>query len=117
MADPAASRDLSSTLLTIGQNIVTAINNLATAFAGPSPKLNGNITLAAAATTVVAQAGVKAGALVLLIPTNAAAGTLMGSAKALYISATTPGVGFTVATASGVAVGTETFSYLVFNIN
>lgn len=92
-----------------GQDIITAINDLqARAF--------GSFTLAAAATTTVAQAAVKANGVVLPIPTNAAAATLMGSAKSLYLSSISPGVSFTFATGNAsAAVGTETFSYVVLN--
>lgn len=72
----------------------------------------GTFTLGAAISTVVANVNVTAACTVLLTPTNAAAATLQGSAKALYISARTAGASFTVATASGVAAaGTETFAY------
>lgn len=75
---------------------------------------SGTFTAAAAATTVVTQAAITASSKVFLQATNAAAGTLMGGTRSLYISALTPGVSFTVATASGVAAaGTETFNYVV----
>lgn len=74
----------------------------------------GTFTLAAAATTTVNQAAVQSNSNISLTSTNAAAGTLMGSAKALYISAISPGVSFTVATANAAAAaGTETFSYTI----
>ncbi len=77
--------------------------------------VTGSFTMAAAATTTVAQPAVKATSVVQLQATNASAGTLMGSAKALYVSVLNPGVGFTVATASGGnAAGTETMQYSVF---
>jgi len=80
------------------------------------PRVTGSFTLAAAATTTVTQPAIKATSIVLLMPSNAAAATLMGSAKALYVSALAPGASFTVATASGAgAAGTETFSYVVSN--
>ena len=80
------------------------------------PRVVGTFTLAASATTVVTQPAIKSTSIVLLSPTNAAAGTLMGGAKSLYISALTPGTSFTVATASAAsAAGTETFQYGVFN--
>jgi len=76
----------------------------------------GTFTLAAAATTVVPNTFVKANSVIIPFPTNAAAGTLQGSAKSLYISATTAGVSFTVATASAAnAAGTETFAFLILN--
>ena len=72
--------------------------------------------MAAAATTPVTQPAITASSKVLLEPTNAAAATLMGSVKSLYVSALTAGTGFTVATASGGnAAGTETFNYIVSN--
>lgn len=76
----------------------------------------GSFTLGAAATTVVPNTQVTATSLPILIETNAAAGTLQGSNKHLYISARNPGVSFTVATASAAAAaGTETFSYILVN--
>ena len=74
----------------------------------------GSFTLGAAATTVVANVDVTATCTILLTPTNAAAATLQGSAKCLYISARTAGASFTVATASAAAAaGTETFNYRI----
>ena len=78
------------------------------------PRTFGTFTLAAAATTVVPQPAVKANSLIVLTAANASAGTLQGSAKHLYISAISPGVSFTVATAAGTnAAGTEIFSYAI----
>jgi hypothetical protein len=74
----------------------------------------GSFTLAAAATTVVANTNVNGASKIILMPTNAAAATLMSSSKALYVSARTFKTSFTVATADGVAAaGTETFEYWV----
>lgn len=68
----------------------------------------------AAATTVVANAGVQATTQVLLIPTNAAAATLIGSNESPYVSARSVGVSFTLSTAAGTAAaGTETFTYVL----
>ncbi len=107
-----------SQVLTILQQGVVAINQLATNLLNTWPRITGTFTLAAAASTVVTQPGVKATSVVVLTPTNAAAGTVMGSAKALYVPVASyvPGTSFTVFTASGGnAAGTETFSYAVFN--
>jgi hypothetical protein len=105
-----------SLLITIAQNIVTAINGLTSAVMNVWPRITGTFTLTATATFTVTQPGIKATSVVMLSPTNAAAGTLMGSAKSLYVSALAPGASFTVATASGAAAtGTETFNYAVFN--
>ena len=77
----------------------------------------GTFTLGVAATATILDANVKANSFISCFPTNAAAGTLMGSAKSLYISNRTAGVSFAVATASGVAAaGTETFTYIIANI-
>jgi len=74
----------------------------------------GSFTMAAAATTTVSQAGVQANSSIVLSPTNAAAATLVGGAHSPYVSAISPGVSFTVATADGgAAAGTETFQYLI----
>lgn len=100
-------------------DIVTQLQNIARLFSALIKQLGGqniygSFTLAAAATTTVAQTGVKANSIIQLTPTDASAGTLQGSAKALYVSSISAGTSFTVATASGGnAVGTETFSYVV----
>jgi hypothetical protein len=75
----------------------------------------GSFTMAAAATKVVADTNVAANSVILLTPTNAAAGTLQQSTETLYISSISAGVSFTVATAdAGSAAGTETFQYLIY---
>jgi hypothetical protein len=76
--------------------------------------LTGTFTMAAAASMVITNANTLAGAQITLIPTNAAAAVLMGSAKFLYATATTPGTSFTVQTANAAAAaGTETFAYRI----
>ena len=76
----------------------------------------GSFTMAAAATKTVTDANVTAASKVIAVPTNAAAGTLQGGAKHLYLSAIVAGTSFTFATASGVAAGgTETFDYVIIN--
>jgi hypothetical protein len=74
---------------------------------------SGTFTCAAAATTVVTESRIRgATSRVILVPTNAAAATLMSNPASLYVSAVTGSTSFTVATASGgVAAGTETFWY------
>ncbi len=76
----------------------------------------GTFTCAASGTTTVTNASVATNSIILLMPTNAAAGTLQGSAKSLYVSARTAGTSFAVTTASGAAAaGTETWAYLIAN--
>lgn len=80
------------------------------------PRITGTFTLAAAATTTVPQTATQSTSLITFTPLNASAATLMGSAKALYVSARTQGASFTVATASGAsAAGGEIFSYALQN--
>ena len=74
----------------------------------------GSFTLGATINTVVANVNATAASVILIIPTNAAAATLMGSVKSLYVSTKTAGVSFTVTTANGVAAaGTENFDYWI----
>lgn len=94
------------------QGIVSQLSALVQAFNGRVAF--GTFTLAAAATTVIPTTAVKGDSNISWTPTNAAAGTLMGGTKSLYVSAISAGVSFTVATASGVvAAGTETFAYII----
>lgn len=98
------------------KNVVTNLAHINSTLSAIFPRVTGSFTLTAAATTVVTQTAIKANSIVILTATNASAGTLMGSAKSLYISALAAGASFTVATASGVAAaGTETFNYAVVN--
>jgi len=72
-------------------------------------------TLANAATTVISLVGATAASSVQLTPTNAAAATLMGSSKSLYVSSRGADT-LTLATADGTsAAGTETFQVRIFN--
>lgn len=83
-------------------------------FSALFPRSTGTFTMAAASSKVVTDANVSTTSIITLVPTNAAAGTLMGSAKALYV--TTASGSFTVTTANAAAAaGTETFSYSVSN--
>ena len=94
------------------QGVVRQLSNWVLAFKGRVTF--GTFTLAAAATTTVTEPATQSNSFIQVFPTNADAGTLMGSAKALYISAKVAGASFTVATASAAAAaGTETFSYTV----
>jgi hypothetical protein len=102
-----------NTPMSLGTNPtgITHINNIV-----GIGTLTGSFTLGAAATTTVTNANVYSGCRITLTPTNAAAATLMGSAKCLYVSAKTQGTSFAVTTGNGVAAaGTETFDYQINN--
>jgi hypothetical protein len=89
--------------------LITTIRNML-------PRSTGTFTAANAATTTVTDSTVLSTSVILLVPTNAAAGTLQAGTTHLYVSAKTAGTSFTVATASGAsAAGTETFQYAIFN--
>ena len=96
----------------LNQNIASLTNVLRTAL--PLSCYTGSFTMAAAATKTVTDAHCKAASVIVLVPTNAAVGTLQGSAKCLY---PTPSAGsFLVSTASAAAAaGTELFLYLIIN--
>lgn len=91
-------------------------NSIVSAIGGVTLKASGTFTCAAAATTTVTQTATQANSIILLMPTNAAAATLISGAQSLYVSARTANTSFAVTTASGVAAaGTETFAYALFN--
>lgn len=113
----AALDDLVTFVKSAVQNIGALNQTLQTAFPRVSSITSGDFTCGASATTTVPQSLVATNSLILLMPTNAAAGTLMGGAKSLYVSARTANTSFAVSTASAAAAaGTETFSYLLVNI-
>jgi hypothetical protein len=96
---------------------VNYLGQILTLFQSLFPRITGTFTMNAATSTAVADTRVQAGFTVVgFASQNAAAGTLLGSAKSLYVSAVNPGVGFTVTTANATsAAGTEKFSYYGVN--
>jgi hypothetical protein len=95
-------------------NSTTPFSQATSTITMASNDIVGTFTLSAAITSTIANVNVTAGCTILLTPTNAAAATLQGSAKCLYISARTAATSFAVSTASGVAAaGTETFTYRI----
>ena len=91
------------------------MRQLISVISGLFPRATGTFTMAAAATKTVTDGNVTTSSYIPPpTPTNAAAATLIGSAKSLYV--TTASGSFVVTTANGVAAaGTETFQYAVFN--
>jgi hypothetical protein len=74
----------------------------------------GTFTLSNAVTTNVAQPKIVAAGFPVIVPTNGTA-ALAQRTLGLYVSAVTAGVGFAISTQTGTAVGSETFSYFVYN--
>lgn len=102
-------------LISAVKSIVIYLGKIVVLLTNSFPRITGTFTMAAAATKTVTDARINANAVIWLQATNAAAGTLQGSAKSLYISAVASG-SFTVATASAAAAaGSETFSYIATN--
>lgn len=87
--------------------IVTALNGIF--------KNTGSFTWSTTTSTfTVNNSGIAANSQILLIPNNASAGTMLGSAKSPYVSSRAVGTSFTLTTAAGTnALGTEIFSYVV----
>ena len=106
----------SGDIVTALQGISRLLSALVKIFSGSY--VTGTFTMAAAATTTVIQPGVKSNAFISLTPTNASAAALVAGVHSPYISTITAGTSFVVATADGGnAAGTETFSYLIKNLN
>ena len=95
-------------------NLVAAIAAVATAIIAVFPQAMGSFTLANATTTIVNQAGIKAGGIPLWVPANLTAALTVLN-HGLYLSVVTAGSGFVVSTATGVASGTEVFDYAIVN--
>lgn len=124
MADPfsgssnASVGDIVTQIKLGNQNLSGQFAALITALGSVFPQVasitGGTFTCAASATTTVLEPLTAANSFILLMPTNAAAGTLMAGATSLYISARTANTSFAVSTANaGAAAGTETFGYLI----
>lgn len=102
--------DIATNQKALNQNISQLIQVLQNIF-----RNTGSFTWnTASATFVVTNTGVQATTQVLLIPTNAAAATLLGSNEYPYVSSRVVGTSFTLSTAAGTAAaGTETFFYVL----
>lgn len=97
------------------KSIVNYLGRIVVILTNLFPRAIGTFTMAAAATKTVADARINANATVILQATNASAGTLQGSAKALYVSSVASG-SFIVATANATnAAGTEVLAYIAYN--
>lgn len=78
-----------------------------------SRELYGSFTMPAASSLTITNPAIKGNSFITLMPTNADAATLMGSAKSLYYTIIA-GTSFTVTTADAAnALGTETFLYMI----
>lgn len=93
---------------------VSNLSSIAQTLSIVFPRLAGSFTLSGGTTTAVSQPGILGNGFPFWIATNAA-GALTTRTQGLYLAAVTAGVGFSVATQSGTTLGTETFSYVVFN--
>lgn len=118
MADNDAQTGIETALNLGNQNLSANFAALIAALGTIFPQVTnigfGTFTLAASASNVILEPLVQANSWIGLMPANAAAGTLMGSAKSLYVSARTANTSFTLTTASGVAgAGTESFAYII----
>ncbi len=102
-------------LVQTAQGILQTLGKINQSLTAMTRLTTGTFTMSAAATKVVSETNVASNSVILLTPTNAAAGTLQQSTETLYISSISSGVSFTVATADGgSAAGTETFSYVIY---
>lgn len=109
----ASLDDVVTNLLSIARNLGALIATVQTTL----PRVTGTFTFGAAATAVVPEPSVRSNSIITLIPTNASAATLFGSAKAPYVSARTVGVSFTVSTANAAAAaGGEVINYQLVNL-
>jgi hypothetical protein len=109
-ADNASQAQMKGANMNLGE-LVKAFSQ-----AFPLHSERGSFTMSAAISKTVTDTTIKTGSIVMLMPTNASAATLLSGAHNLYFT-TSAGVGFTVHTADGVsAAGTETFDYLSVSI-
>ena len=100
---------------TNGRLLIQAVYNLGNILSALLPRTVGSATLSASATTVITEPAVAANSYIDWVPPNAAAASLMGSARNPYLSARVAGVSFSLTTANGsTAGGTETIQYSVW---
>jgi hypothetical protein len=99
----------------INNNLSRIITVLENRF--PLAAFSGTMTWTAANAATVTNANVKADSIIILMATNATAGTLEAGAKKPYVSARNAGVSFVLTTADGnTAAGSETYAYFILNV-
>jgi len=99
----------------VNANLAKLVSTFQTRF--PLSSFSGRFTMPAAATYVVTDANTKANSIIWPVPANAAAASMMATAKILWVSAKSAGANFTVATADGTAAtGGQIFDYILINV-
>lgn len=93
--------------------LVIALNAIATAILASFPQVGGTFTLSNATVTVVTQPLIAANSKVFFTPTNGTAALTLRT-QGLYHATNTAGLSFSVSTQTGLAIGSESFEYLVF---
>jgi hypothetical protein len=110
------NKNIASLIQALIANNTTNAASIVSALQAGLPVITGTFTCANNTNTVVTETRAAANSIIMIMPTNAAAGTLQASGEAVYLSARTAGASFTVKTAAGgAAAGTETFQYLMVN--
>ena len=89
------------------------VQAISTSLASSVAAVKGAVTLQNATQTIVTVAQMQALSVVLLQPTNLQAASTQ-SINGLFVTLKTAGLGFTISTRTGTAVGTETLDYAVF---
>ena len=75
----------------------------------------GSFTMPNASDHTVSNGNVLSSSIIIIVPTNSSAATLMGGAKSLKVFDKIPRTSFSVGTAdAGSAAGTETFNYIIY---
>ena len=104
-----------SDLVTVEQGIARNLGLIAQTLSSVFPRVYGAFTLIAGQTTTpIAVPSIRASSRPQWEATNATA-ALTVRTQGLYLSAVTAGVGFAVSTQTSVAIGTETFNYVVWS--
>lgn len=93
--------------------MISLVAAISTSLASSVAAVQGGITLANATLTIVTVAQMRSSSVVLFTATNSAAASTVAG-KGLFVTFKTAGLGFTLSTRTGSAVGTETFDYVVF---
>lgn len=109
------SASVGTLVLQIG-SLNTSILAINTTISSVFPRISGTLTLSGTATTTVTQPAVATNSIISWTPLNAAAGTIEGSAKKLFLSAQNVGSNFVLKTSNaGTTAGTESFQYWIWN--